>query len=410
MKKLKVLLGILLALTLFVSRTSPTRAAEWPFSNLWEEISCVTDINCTIEAASTAAANYVIRVTVGQDFDKITGEDIEAMKNGEWNKGLAAAASKIGSMAYAVPPTGSFVDEVKRELADNILNTGAEAQTVGRDALAPVDTIWGAMRNVAYALFMVVMVAIGFMIILRREMSPRTVVTFTNALPRIILGLVLITFSLPLIALIVDIFSVFASGLVIGVMQGLLPQIETITSEITAGGASEAIAGIMPILQGLGLDALSKLTAIGSLSMLFVTILIEVGALVLFGLAVFRVFSAYVYIVIQTIFSPVIILAGSLPGQEGTITNMGKQLVSKALVFPVTLFMFLLALYFAIYSFAPGTVSALSGEEGLGSLIGNVVFFKIIGPIVVLFMLGAAFKAPALIDSALGLDRPKGKK
>lgn len=405
MKKLKFFLIPLFTLLIFGLKTTSAYAIDlWPFNDLWNSVKCVADIDCTVRAASTAAGNFVVYTTVGEDFEEITYHDIEQMVNGTWDKGLAAGIGQIGSLAYASPPPMRLADFVKEELADNLLNSQAQAQelTVGTGALGPISTIWSAMRGVAYGLFLIVMVVIGFMIILQKEISPRVVVTVTNALPRIILGLVLITFSLPIIALVVDVVAVFGSGLVIGIIEDLIPKVDP---GLFAGGATQTVSAFLTILIGYTLNFLA-LMATGGLTALILFIILVVAGMVLFGMAIIKLFITYTWILVYTIFSPLIFLLGSLPGQEDSVTKFGKQLLAKTLVFPVMLLFFALALYFTAFTFSSGVIGALTGE-GLTTILGNVVFFSIMGPIIALVMLAAAFKAPSLIEDVIGIDKRK---
>lgn len=404
-KKLKLLLIPLLVLGLFSVKTAAAHAVLWPFKGLWESVKCVADINCTVRAAGVAAQNFIIHETVGEDFEQITAADIEQMKRGEWDKGLAAAMGKIGSAAYAAPPPIRLADYVKAELSDNLLTSPAQATTVGLTALEPVTDIWKAMRNVAYGLFLVVMIAIGIMIILQHSISPRVVVTFTNSLPRILLGLVLITFSLPLIAFVVDLVAVFGVNVILGFLGSFLTGMATTHA---AGGAASLVSGFTTTLIGTILDATSNVLG-GSLPAMTVGIILFLAGLVLFGLSIIRLFTTYAWIVVMTIFSPLLLLLGSLPGQEGASTNLLRKLVAKTLVFPVILLLYVLALYFAVSGIVPATLSALSGGA-IPQLLGDVVFFRFIGPLVALVLLAACFKAPSIIEEGLGINKPRMKK
>src|SRR3990172_6625983 len=207
----RYLLGILALFLMLFGLVAPDRA--WSPKELWDTVTCPADIDCTVRAAAVASKNLMLKGGVGKDFEELTAADLSKMANGNWNTGLISGVSEIGKLAYSSPPVPRFADYVRYELSDNLLNTPSYA-AFGEIALNPVVDFWRGMRDISYALFMVVTVVIGFMIILRREISPRVVVTFTNALPRIVTGLVLITFSFPLIALAVDVGIVFGSRLV----------------------------------------------------------------------------------------------------------------------------------------------------------------------------------------------------
>ncbi|KRT67862.1 MAG: Uncharacterized protein XU08_C0001G0274 [candidate division WWE3 bacterium CSP1-7] len=409
MGKLKLLVLPLLVFVLLAVKPTPVQAAS--LIDVWGDLKCVADINCTVEAAGAAGINFLFRSAVGKDADKLTANDVSQMARGEWDKGMVSAVGEIGSLAYKIPPTGNhFANIIKNTLSNNILNSRANAQEggIGTEILSPIETFWKSTRNVAYGLFVIVMIAIGFMIILQRQLPTRTVVTFTYALPRILAGLVLITFSLPIIALIFDIFAVFASYLVSSIAVQTV--IQNITSAIeVSGGAAELVGGLPTLLAGQIIGRVVNLGASGLVQLILMTILI-LGGIVLFVLTTIRLLSAYVFILLNTIFSPLVILFGSLPGQEGTITDLGKKLIAKTLVFPLILFFFILALFFAAQTVFPAT-TFLSGGN-FKEVVGETILFStsLLGPILTLSMLVAAYKAPGLLEEGLGLNKPRGKK
>ncbi len=81
--------------------------------------------------------------------------------------------------------------------------TYAASQT-GFNALSPVLPLWTIMRNLAYLAFVFIFVVIGLMVMLRKKIDPRTVASIQEALPRIVVALILVTFSYALVGLIVD--------------------------------------------------------------------------------------------------------------------------------------------------------------------------------------------------------------
>src|SRR3990170_4442746 len=105
MKKLKLLLLPLLMLLLLIVKTTPTNAA---LIDVWEDITCPADIDCTIRAASAAGINFLFRSTVGKDSDELTASDVNQMARGEWNKGMVSAVGKIGVSADGDGRSGSL--------------------------------------------------------------------------------------------------------------------------------------------------------------------------------------------------------------------------------------------------------------------------------------------------------------
>jgi hypothetical protein len=70
--------------------------------------------------------------------------------------------------------------------------------------LSGVDVLWGRVRNIAYVMFVIIMIVIGFMIMFRSKIGGQTMVTIGNAIPNVIIALVLVTFSFAIAGLIID--------------------------------------------------------------------------------------------------------------------------------------------------------------------------------------------------------------
>lgn len=71
--------------------------------------------------------------------------------------------------------------------------------------LTPLMGLWTAMKNIVYLLFVIVFVVIGFAIMLRIHIDPRTVMTIQNQIPKIIVGILLVTFSFAIAGFLIDV-------------------------------------------------------------------------------------------------------------------------------------------------------------------------------------------------------------
>jgi len=78
----------------------------------------------------------------------------------------------------------------------------------GYAALEGTIGLWNWSRNIVYALFIIILVAVAFMILFRRSLGGQQYVTLTNSLPSIVLSLVLVTFSYPISAVFIDAVSI----------------------------------------------------------------------------------------------------------------------------------------------------------------------------------------------------------
>lgn len=87
-------------------------------------------------------------------------------------------------------------------------NSTSDSNGIGFAGLSPLIPIWTAFRNITYLLFVIVFVAIGLAIMLRVHIDPRTVMTIENQIPKIIIGLILVTFSFAIAGFLIDLMYV----------------------------------------------------------------------------------------------------------------------------------------------------------------------------------------------------------
>src|SRR3989338_8030073 len=105
---------------------------------------------------------------------------------------------------YAHPPASGVM--YAYDLLQNAgLAKPAYAQGIGFAGLTPFLSFWKTSRNIAYAVLIIIMVAIGFMIIFRMKIDPKTVISVQAAIPKIVLTVIIITLSYPIVGFFIDI-------------------------------------------------------------------------------------------------------------------------------------------------------------------------------------------------------------
>lgn len=94
-------------------------------------------------------------------------------------------------------------DEIREQVAQELTPTDIPN---GFDylKLLRVDALWSETRNIAYLFFVIIMVIAGFMIMFRKNLPGQVVVSVGNALPRIIVSLILVTFSFAIVGIMLD--------------------------------------------------------------------------------------------------------------------------------------------------------------------------------------------------------------
>ncbi len=170
---------------------------------------------------------------------------VNAVTGPENTRVIACIMKGIGKAEFdvsgCVPPAGAYIPQqqpiakkqsllsavfarrqmsgiwyVKDKIDNFSLVPKAHAQVLGFgfNALEPVREMWKIVRDVSFGLFVVVSVVFAFMIMFRMKLNPQTVITVQSAIPKLIISLVLVTFSYAIAGLLIDLMYV-----VIGIMS-----------------------------------------------------------------------------------------------------------------------------------------------------------------------------------------------
>lgn len=129
---------------------------------------------------------------------------------------LGMVAGFIGSVYVPAVSSSQYINY----LADNFgivkktyaAAPGAAANTncsnyafgYGFCGLIPIFTLWTDTRDFSYALLTILFIAIGIGVMLRFRVDPRTVMTLQNQIPRVIIAILLITFSYAIAGIMID--------------------------------------------------------------------------------------------------------------------------------------------------------------------------------------------------------------
>ncbi len=223
------------------------------------------------------------------------------------------------------------------------------AQGEGWNFLSPILDLWKAVRDIAYLFFVVAFVALGFTIMLRKKVDSQTVVSIQFALPKIIVSLILVTFSYAICGLMVDLVflgnQLMNSAFIVAFTKlggggySWIDKFFPITySGVVMGGTNVIdiiVQGIRIILQLVGVIN-GDFVGIFNLVIAF-TVLSSVIKIF------FVLMSKYVTIIISTVFSPLIFLWSTFPGQEEHKSKFIKSFLSAVITFPAMLLILNLA-------------------------------------------------------------------
>lgn len=278
---------------------------------------------------------------------------------------LTGMGRLIGHMyAYPAANTGTYI----ADLMDSAhITPQAYAQGLGFASLNPILELWKAFRNVAYMFFVVIFIIIGFMIMFRQRISGQAAVTAQQAIPSVIISLILVTFSYAIAGFMIDLMYVLMF-LIIGVFGQTLPEgsqnlidmsilqvmgaMFKATNVLNPGANIDLVSNLFGSL--LQVEALNQvLGVVGGLTLTVVlAVAILIGTVKLF----FELLKSYASIVLSVVTSPIVLMMGALPGRNPVVPWL-KDLAGNLLAFPVVLLVLVL-----FYQFTNLTGGA--GNEG----------------------------------------------
>ncbi len=112
----------------------------------------------------------------------------------------------------------------------------------GFNQLKGIQPLWKLFRNTIYTLISIVFVIMGLLIMLRVKISPQATITIQNSIPKIIISLILVTFSYAISGLIID-FSYLFQAIILSIIDnvdtartGMLSNVPQLTELIQEAG------------------------------------------------------------------------------------------------------------------------------------------------------------------------------
>lgn len=276
----------------------------------------------------------------------------------------------------------------------------------GFTQLTPLLAFWKVFRDIAFLGFVLAFVVIGLAVMLRVKIDPRTVMSIQNQLPKIVVTMILITFSYAIVGFLADLmWATTYVGINLAetankqVSEGEVPRLET--NEINKHLIASPFSFLNAVTQNLnkengdgGTVFLSRKVAetFGDISIAFspfkdpgpcdpkislgpltlgdgpgnlancaghlangvfqwiATVLgffiVLVALLIVLAKIWWMLLKSFAYIIVYTAIAPVYIMAGIFPGSTLGIGPWIRGLVANMAIFPITVMMFLVARVF----------------------------------------------------------------
>lgn len=305
-------------------------------------------------------------------------------------------------LSYKNPPASASIWLANGLQSSGLIPKSYASQGIGFGAIQPISGLWKIFRDVALGALVLVFVTIGFFIMFRVKINPQVTITIENSLPRIVFTLIMIVFSFPIAGFLIDLMYV-VTALGISILNK-----GDVLNKIIGGGTSQlfdqifwnsnildigpALFSILPGILGIAMRliviaatfivinriqplnhilegkigegtpfisgliaffiALAAGTAITAIIAFISPLILSIIILVTTGLYIFfRLFflllASYIRIIISVIFSPVILLANTIPGKNTFILWL-KTLISDLIAFPITAILVVLSAIIAV--------------------------------------------------------------
>ncbi len=132
-------------------------------------------------------------------------QSIPVLSQANLSGGVLGTATSLIGMLYTNPPvrTADYIGSLGEQFG-TVKEAHAQVIGSGAQVLSPILKLWQVSRNISYVIMIIIFVVIGIMIMFRHKINPQTVITAQAALPGLVIGLIMITFSFFLAGLVSD--------------------------------------------------------------------------------------------------------------------------------------------------------------------------------------------------------------
>src|SRR3989344_2741388 len=236
-----------------VSPTSPLYT-DLLVHNLFHTASCIV-------AGRSAIGQPCLTYQISQDAQGRI-KSIPYLSQTNFSNGILGAESSLLGALYTNPPirAADYLAVLGEDLG--IREAHAQVGGSGNLILNPIVRLWQVSRNISYLFMILVFVIIGLMVMFRQRINPQTVVTAQSAIPGLVIGLILITFSYFLGALLVDIAFVGTNVMgyyFVAAQTAPPPGASPPPTNLVQAASGQNVFSIMgSLMNGIGKDPITK--------------------------------------------------------------------------------------------------------------------------------------------------------
>ena len=406
MRKIYFLPLIFLAVFVFLSLSLVVAKPTYAYD-------CAPDENAIIcwakkvgsDNFSKFASQNVIWI-INSLIQNLSGVDVSGQIAYEPSADVTAFLGKtVTGLAFSPPPMHAKDFFVNKALTDNLLVPKSSLAS-GADIIkggGPGNPewlldIWKLLRNLSYSIIIVIIVFTGLLIMLNYRTDPRTTLSLMDFIPKLTIGLILITFSWVLSGLFVDLTTV----LVFAAKNLFFP-----------GGFGDvtqfigfSVAAVI-ILGGLGFAAFSTgvgaVVGVAGMAVAVVFLILLVAYIIGAIAAVVSLTKRWVAMVLLAVFSPIIFLWGMVPNQEEAVQSWFKSMLVSALTFPAAG----VVLFIASTLVPTVPLKSFPPPPAEYPWVGGNTIFLLISPLVSVMLLFITASIPSVLEEYVDVKAPR---
>ncbi|BCX14441.1 MAG: hypothetical protein KatS3mg088_124 [Patescibacteria group bacterium] len=218
---------------------------------------------------------------------------------------------------------------------------------------AAVQKLWQATRNISYMLLIIVTIVLALMIMFRVKISPQAVISVQSALPKIIIGIILITFSYAIAGFLIDLMYV-----VIGIISMIIKNAGIIKDDYSAIELFKDLTSDRNVFVLSWQYTITFLA--GTFSTLFssgfggglILLLLFIAVLLATLINAFKILwlmiKTYANIILSIAIAPLQILIGIVSPIGGGFGQWVRNFISNLAIYPTVGVMFFLSFFFAV--------------------------------------------------------------
>lgn len=141
-------------------------------------------------------------MTCGLIGEACTNKQSDGNRN--YHKSFIGQATNLMMVPFVNPPASGVMWVYSGLQKAGFIPKTYAAGGIGFYSIQPLAKVWATLRDVAYIILVLILITFGFMIMFRVKINPQTVISMENSIPRIVIALLMITFSFAIAGFLID--------------------------------------------------------------------------------------------------------------------------------------------------------------------------------------------------------------